>query len=66
MSALARHFGHAYATVTQPARAHFQTDWNFPDVRLNYRAVFVGSKESLESPSLTTTLPYQQRRFVAS
>jgi SAM-dependent methyltransferase len=62
MQQLRRHFGYAYATRTQPDHGDFETDWRFPETRMIYRAVFVGSKIPLALSTLTEELPQQQTR----
>ena len=61
MSALRRHFGHAYATLDQPDFPDFATDWETIDHTGNLRAVFVGSKYPLRLPTLTAGLPVRHR-----
>ena len=61
MSALRRHFGHAYATLDQPDFPDFVTDWQMIAHDGNLRAVFVGSKYPIQSPALTAVLPVQHR-----
>jgi SAM-dependent methyltransferase len=61
MSALRRHFGHAYATFDQPDFSDFVTDWEVIDQNGNLRAVFVGSKYPLRLPALTAVLPVRHR-----
>jgi SAM-dependent methyltransferase len=54
---LRRHFGHAYATTTQPAHPDFESDWMLTRSFGNMRAVFVGSRTPLCLPTLTPELP---------
>ena len=61
MSALRRHFGHAYATLDQPDFPDFVTDWQMIAHDGNLRAVFVGSKYPLRLPTLTAVLPVRHR-----
>jgi len=61
--ALKRHFGHAYASITQPDHPDFETDWALTRSFGNMRAIFVGSREALRLPTLTAELP--QRHAVA-
>ncbi len=61
MSALRRHFGHAYATLDQPDFPDFVTDWEMVEHTGNLRAVFVGSKYPLRLPALTAVLPIRHR-----
>jgi SAM-dependent methyltransferase len=60
--ALARHFGYAYATMTQPDHPDFETDWTLTRSFGNMRAVFVGSRIPLVVPALTAQLPTRHRR----
>lgn len=55
--ALQRHFGHAYATCTQPDHPDFELDWALTRSIGNMRAVFVGSRVALDLPSLLAELP---------
>ena len=64
MEKLKEHFGNAYHTATQPDHADFPLNWDMPETRLLYRAVFVGAKEPLASPVLTTAIPRVQTRHV--
>ena len=66
LQALRRHFGHAYVTRSQPDFHEFETDWELPQTRLVYRAVFVGSKAPIDSVELLEHLPAQQPRHRAS
>jgi 2-polyprenyl-3-methyl-5-hydroxy-6-metoxy-1,4-benzoquinol methylase len=54
-------FPHVYSTRTQPAHEEFPLDWSGEDAhgRLT-RAIFVASRERLESDSLIGTLPQRQ------
>lgn len=61
MSALRRHFGHAYAALDQPDFPDFATDWGLIDRTGNLRAVFVGSKYPLRLPTLCALLPIRHR-----
>lgn len=61
MAALRQHFGHAYTTLDQPEHPDFVTDWHVIRHQGDLRAVFVGSKQPLSLPSLTTTLPVRHR-----
>ena len=65
MSALRRHFGHAYTTLDQPDFPDFVTDWQMIDHPGNLRAVFVGSKCPLVLPGLTASLPKRHRNAPA-
>jgi FkbM family methyltransferase len=65
MSALRRHFGHAYATLDQPDFPDFVTNWRTIAHGGNLRAVFVGSKSPLGLPSLTASLPERHRNAPA-
>jgi 2-polyprenyl-3-methyl-5-hydroxy-6-metoxy-1,4-benzoquinol methylase len=62
MERLRQYFGHAFHSKTQPAHSDFPTDWDFPETRLLYRAVFVGSRQPLQAPGLTTEIPRKQAR----
>jgi hypothetical protein len=64
MEKLNEHFGNAYHTATQPDHPDFPLNWDMPETRLLYRAVFVGAKEPLASPELTTAIPRVQTRHV--
>jgi FkbM family methyltransferase len=57
MSALRRHFGHAYTTLEQPEYPDFITDWSIIGHSGNLRAVFVGARQKLAFPTLAETLP---------
>jgi len=57
---LARYFGYAYLAKTQPNHPDFPVDWDRPETRILYRAVFVGSRVALANPNLTDTIPRQQ------
>lgn len=59
---LRKHFGHGYITRSQPDFPDFQTNWELPETRLGYRAVFVGSKTQLQNPELLAEVPQQQAR----
>jgi 2-polyprenyl-3-methyl-5-hydroxy-6-metoxy-1,4-benzoquinol methylase len=54
---LKENFGHAYTTVHQPAFHDFETDWAHPAQRKLYRAIFVASRQPLQNPQLTESLP---------
>jgi SAM-dependent methyltransferase len=66
MDRLTQYFGHAYHSVTQPDHPDFPLDWEMPETRLLYRAVFVGSKQPLTSPALTAEIPRRQARHSGS
>ena len=55
--ALRRHFGHAYATVTQPDHPDFELDWRLTRSMGNMRSVFVGSRVPLRLPTLVAEVP---------
>ena len=57
LEALRRHFGHAYATLTQPDHPDFEMDWTLTKSFGNMRAIFVGSRAPLCLPALTEELP---------
>jgi FkbM family methyltransferase len=61
MSALRRHFGHAYTTLNQPDYPDFVTDWSVVSHDGNLRAVFVGSRPALTLPTLSAALPVRHR-----
>lgn len=61
MSALRRHFGHAYTTTDQPEYPDFVTDWGLIGHPGNLRAVFVGARQALSLPTLTEKLPVRHR-----
>jgi SAM-dependent methyltransferase len=61
MNRLEKFWGHGYISVTQPAHPDFPTDWTVPAGRPNVRAIFVGSKEPLANPLLTTEIPARHR-----
>ena len=54
---LKRHFGHAYTTVTQPDHQDFELDWKLTKGSGNMRAVFIGSRDPLDLPTLRSDLP---------
>lgn len=56
-------FEHVYATTTQPWHEQFPLDWTVApaDGRLT-RAVFIASRQPLESPRLVSHLPARQQR----
>jgi hypothetical protein len=63
---LQRYFPYAYATTTQPWHEEFPTDWRgAPPANSTglHRMVFVGSRESIESPWLSLSLPDVQVRI---
>jgi SAM-dependent methyltransferase len=55
LNRLIKYWGHGYIAKTQPEHPDFPTDWNASPVRLNTRAVFVGSRTLLANPLLTAT-----------
>lgn len=55
LNRLVKYWGHGYIARTQPQHPDFPTDWNAAPVRLNTRAVFVGSRAPLANPLLITT-----------
>ena len=57
MEALKRHFGHAYATTSQPDYPDFELDWTLTRGLGNMRSIFVGSKVALSLATLTEKLP---------
>jgi FkbM family methyltransferase len=66
MSALRRHFGHAYTTLDQPDFPDFITDWQLIAHPGNLRAIFVGSKVPLALPTLTANLVKRHRNAPTS
>jgi SAM-dependent methyltransferase len=62
MDRLKQYFGHAYHSVTQPDHPDFPVDWEMPETRLLYRAVFVGSRQPLTLPALSAEIPRRQAR----
>ena len=60
MDKLSQYFGNAYHAASQPAYPDFPTDWDCPATRIVYRAVFVGSKQSLPQPTLLQEIPRKQ------
>lgn len=62
MEKLKQYFGNAYLTVTQPNHPEFPLNWEMPETRLLYRAVFVGAKQPLASSALMTEVPSLQTR----
>lgn len=65
LDTLRRWFGHGYITRTQPDYPDYQTNWELPDTRLMYRAVFIGSKEPLNNPNALESPPQTQPRHTA-
>jgi SAM-dependent methyltransferase len=62
MEQLRGHFAHAYTTATQPWHPEFPLDWSSPSENgVNTRAVFVASRDPLDNPRLTETIPLVQR-----
>jgi Methyltransferase domain len=61
LARLREHFPHAYITATQPWHPEFPIDWTRPQ-RGNVRAVFVASREPLDSPVLLHEPPDYQAR----
>lgn len=62
MEKLKEYFGNAYHTATQPDHPDFPLNWDAPETRLLYRAVFVGSRQPVSSATLTTDIPRVQTR----
>lgn len=52
--------GYAYATATQPYHPDFTLDWVHSVAKKNHRAIFVGSKRTLDNRLLLDSLPDQQ------
>lgn len=60
---LARRFPYVYATTTQPWHDEFPLDWSLEPIGdMLTRAVFVASRNPIDSPFLTTELPVRQTR----
>jgi hypothetical protein len=60
---LEKHFEHVYMAITQPWHDEFPLDWSrLADGDRLTRAVFVASREPLETELLTTEIPMVQRR----
>jgi FkbM family methyltransferase len=56
MRQLREQFGWAYNSVTQPLHHDFERNWLEPAPRKLYRAIFVGSKQPLNLPTLSETV----------
>lgn len=65
LDTLRRWFGQGYITRMQPDYPDYQTNWELPDTRLMYRAVFIGSKEPLNNPNVLESPPQTQPRHTA-
>jgi SAM-dependent methyltransferase len=61
LNRLKKYWGHGYISVTQPAHPDFPTDWTVSSGRPLTRAIFVGSREPLANPLLTTDMPARHR-----
>jgi hypothetical protein len=70
MAELRNHWGNGYVTVSQPDHPDYPTDWRglpeHPVPNRLTRAVFVGSRQPLDLPTLTTSMPDIQPRFAAT
>jgi hypothetical protein len=63
---LQRCFPYAYVTRAQPAHPEFPTDWDdLSGAPALVRAVFVGSQQALDLPSLSMSLLQRQERWAA-
>lgn len=62
MRQLRDQFGWAYHSRTQPLHPDFEVNWLDPAPRKLYRAVFVGSKQPIEVPTLSATICDLQNR----
>ncbi len=62
LNRLKRFWGNGYMSMTQPARPDFPLDFSVPATTLNVRGVFVGSKQPLSNPLLTTEVPVRHTR----
>lgn len=60
MNLLAKYFGYAYITKTQPKHVDFILDWKNPPEQPFYRAVFVGAKKPIHNKLLLKSLPQRQ------
>lgn len=60
MEKLREYYGHAYVSRTQPRHVDFDLDWMNSVSKKNHRAVFVGSKQPLDVPTLLDYLPQYQ------
>ena len=62
MAQLRKHFAHVYVPTTQPNHLEYPIDWDAePTTRLT-RATFVASRQPLDNPLLTKSLPMRQSR----
>lgn len=61
VSCLRTLFPFVYVPATQPAHEEFPTDWTVPPAHEFTRAVFVASRQKLDSPLLLDHLPDRQR-----
>jgi hypothetical protein len=62
LNCLTKHFGHSYIAVTQPKHSDFPGNWSQARGNDN-RAIFVGSKQSLNLTTLSTVLLDQQKIY---
>lgn len=62
LSRIRKFWSNGYISVTQPAHADFPLDWTVTSTTRNVRAIFVGSREALSNPLLTTEVPSRQSR----
>ena len=57
LETLRKDFENAYVTKTQPRHSDFPVNWLLPPIQMNYRSVFVGSKQPLTNPNLLEAIP---------
>jgi SAM-dependent methyltransferase len=63
LNRLSRFWGHGYISLTQPAHPDFPIDFSQPRETENIRAIFVGSRQRLDSPVLSTDIPAIHQRI---
>ena len=61
MDQLRERLGYAYTTITQPTHPQFRLSW--PTKNSKMRAIFIGSRQAIDLPVLTETLPMHQKRL---
>jgi SAM-dependent methyltransferase len=59
---LSRSFPHVYMPTTQPWHPEFPADWTPRDSTSLTRAIFVASREPIDNPVLTESIPERQGR----
>jgi SAM-dependent methyltransferase len=59
---LRRSFPHVYMPTTQPWHPEFPADWTAIDSKELTRAIFVASREAINNPLLTESIPERQSR----